>query len=95
MGTDRGLFEDFGVQRHGHTVVFQVCPMSRDVLKSMSPPGAQHTPPLLTQEHAEWDLEYQRCRVPFCMAKPSVKGQVMSSSGSTAAAAASALGARS
>lgn len=40
--------------------------MSRDVLKSMSPPGAQHTPPLLTQEHAEWDLEYQRCRVPFC-----------------------------
>ena len=46
--------------------MFHVCPMSRDVLKSMSPPGAQHTPPLLTQEHAEWDLEYHRCRVPFC-----------------------------
>ena len=41
--------------------------MSREVLKSRSPPGAQHTPPPLTQEHAEWDLEYHRCRVPFCM----------------------------
>lgn len=44
----------------------QTVPLSSEVWYMREPPGAQHTPLSLSHWQGWWDLEYQRCMVPFC-----------------------------
>ena len=44
----------------------QVVPLSGEVWYMRDPPGAQHTPDSLSHWQGWWDLENQRCMVPFC-----------------------------